>query len=775
MWERILIFSWLAPLSCEDRIMHFIDAQYPSTKLVSIEQRIGKPGISSNMESNLEEGLMTNKRFDDSTGASSSNDSILRYFHGGGASLAAYADVRPRLLYEQRRCQVCVPPLATIAAAVTFVTLGLSLALPQSAFAHELRDRDNFRRHDSVILGAAFLLLGLLLPGAVLWACLCVATPSRKRRQREAVVADAMLEEMLAGQAIMQHYDVMQPVAAGGRHWGPSGADGGPPPPSAPATVILLAGAGAPRIVSHQLAHMLAHMPPPAVAEDGSALPRTVTGFKTVCVDLPGHGSLVSVGFSLARCERVLRAVIQRELLRSRAVAAKHATTVPTGWSAASQGEGLFQGPQGSPSTPDWRHGGLSDADEVLFATKAAAASVAAPLESVVIVAYGVSSCVATHFAARNPSLVAGLVFLGSGPQRHTRSAWFGCLSRTRAYNTGAGVNPTSSLEGLNPTAERRSACGPGSIYRLRWAAALSNLSVKSRVQANAHATEELRSELLAHDWHVGVLPEYLAAIHATGPALLSAVRSMHCPVLMLAPAKALDRLRGTLSADNVVLKQAKGVKHDMIPSLNPDKVGAMARSIAEFSPAAFAAAGYNSAAAAMQAVERTRMSDAASPDTGASQDARTSSGAGGRAASSGSQLTGSFATTSGSISASAAASERRRHMSRRGLSMGGLTTGTQDSLGGSSSLRGATPGAIMAAFLGGRRSHTSGGVTGSSVGMSSYDEGDAYAALSSPSYSYRQAGGSLVSAAVMTSAGDPPDPTSPPLAPIALDLQRVD
>ena len=121
--------------------------------------------------------------------------------------------VRPRLLYEQRRLQVCLPPLATVGLALTFVCLGLGLALPDSALVIAAQESGRLRRHNVVLIGCVLFVLGLLLAPVCLWVSMCVATPSRKRRQREAVVQDAMLEELLAGQALQQHYDVVQPAA----------------------------------------------------------------------------------------------------------------------------------------------------------------------------------------------------------------------------------------------------------------------------------------------------------------------------------------------------------------------------------------------------------------------------------------------------------------------------------------------------------------------------------------------------------------------------------
>ena len=738
--------------------------------------------------------------------ASPSTSSFLNYYDGaagavGHAISSAIGEVKPRLLYEQKRLQVCFPPLAIIGAAATLLVFGLALAWPYSAFAHILRQRDALSHHVSLIIGIVLCCVGTLLPIVGLWVCMCVATPSRKQRQREAVVADAMLEEiLLSGNALSQHYDVLQPAyvaptliaapeAAAGlqtpsrppRLGDTSAAAAAvataartrpplvfhphpppPPPPPPPATVVILAGAGAPRIVSRQLAEAISKQGLQSMITDsvqgdvassssysaaggggGGRGQPIVSGCKAICVDLPGHGSLVSIGFSLARCERLLLAVVNRELEKSGVAASKlrNAAAAAAGGQnnigggvrgqASSFGSGTayegiassaFDGlPLDSPTNDAYGSsgpvaGGFSFSSSAAAASQdgvsggdgsgelasaLASSSARAPMQSVVIVAYGASACVATHFAARHPELVAGLVFLGGGPQRHTQRTWAACFSTTKAFGynhaagerwpwgpsfiplrrdhrssgtttmgadgsdaggdesggrlirqqqrqqqqRGANVNgragagapkDVTSLDSLasaaaslqpfaalnlsdsRPAAQRRSACGPGSIYRLRWAAALINMSVKSRVQANAHATDELKSELLAHDWHVGVLPEYLASIHNSGPALLSALRSMACPVLILAPGFATGKLRASLPNPSVEVREAKGVKHDLLPTLSADKIAALASAVCDWIPRAMTSHALRLALASLHASTPPAAADEGASSAGA-------------------------------------------------------------------------------------------------------------------------------------------------------------
>ena len=175
---------------------------------------------------------------------------------------------RPRLIYDQHRCKICAPPLTVGFVAAALVILGcLLLGLPVSGGGGLV-----------LIVGCTFTAAGVVLPLVAFCTCIACKTPSRARRMRDGLLADALLEELMAGAAINAHYDCF-------------GADHAPA-----GTVLLLAGAACPRISQRRFAEALAGR------------------FRTLIVDLPGHGSLVSVAFSLRRCERLLNRVLEREL-----------------------------------------------------------------------------------------------------------------------------------------------------------------------------------------------------------------------------------------------------------------------------------------------------------------------------------------------------------------------------------------------------------------------------------------------------------------------------
>ena len=125
----------------------------------------------------------------------------------------------------------------------------------------------------------AFGFFGPCLALTLLNICL---RPSRRERLRENFFGDALLEELLSGQHIYEHFD----------SFGENNKTKG--------TIVFLSGIGAPRIVS------LCHT-------DQLSLE-----YRTLAIDLPGSGSLAAVSYSLQRCERVLSEVFDRVLGPSR-------------------------------------------------------------------------------------------------------------------------------------------------------------------------------------------------------------------------------------------------------------------------------------------------------------------------------------------------------------------------------------------------------------------------------------------------------------------------
>lgn len=124
---------------------------------------------------------------------------------------------------------------------------------------------------------AAIIAVGVLGPLLCLCVCMCCSRPSKKQRMKYGFYGDALLQEMLSGENITDHYDVE----------GENNADRG--------TVVFLSGLSSPRTCNAIHTESLSRF------------------YRTISVDLPGHGTLTSVPYSLARCERVLRNVLERE------------------------------------------------------------------------------------------------------------------------------------------------------------------------------------------------------------------------------------------------------------------------------------------------------------------------------------------------------------------------------------------------------------------------------------------------------------------------------
>ena len=105
--------------------------------------------------------------------------------------------------------------------------------------------------------------------------------------------ADALLEEMLAGDNVTDHYDVF-------------GADN---------DVNLSSGAGSRTMKSRGTIIFLGGLGAPRASTQIHSRAAAAAGYKTISIDMPSHGTLSAVTFSLARCERVLLRVLRREAI----------------------------------------------------------------------------------------------------------------------------------------------------------------------------------------------------------------------------------------------------------------------------------------------------------------------------------------------------------------------------------------------------------------------------------------------------------------------------
>ena len=198
---------------------------------------------------------------------------------GGGrraaAAAAARAVTRPPLLLHPRGLCVWVIPTALVLLAVALVTLAVLIAVPSVPVyrAHA--------EHFSWVLAVVLCVLAVLLPTALVFIAAWWARPGRRARQLQSFYDDSLLDQMLSGN-VFEHYDVEGEASA------------------AAGTVVVLAGASSPRNVSKIFTSELAKY------------------LRTICIDLPSHGSLFAVAYSLSRCERVVSAVLAKEARHDR-------------------------------------------------------------------------------------------------------------------------------------------------------------------------------------------------------------------------------------------------------------------------------------------------------------------------------------------------------------------------------------------------------------------------------------------------------------------------
>ena len=270
------------------------------------------------------------------------------------------------------RCGICAPFIVLALVAAALAAAGAILYFNAS---RQFETFLGFKPGSATLMMGATLLIAFSAAAPMLCLCGCVwiNTPSHAAHARAAVFADARLEQVCgdAGSdaALGDAYDIFQngdndddanasAYGASESHSSHSRSpsqrqgsvrDGG-------ATVLMICGgAGAPRVILRGLARRMA-----------------ASGLRVLVADMPGHGELAAITFSLARCARVISAVLARD----------------------ARAQGLGVGGAGGVGT----------------------AGGAPPLPRVVLIAYGAAAYVAAHFSATQPSALAGLVLLGAPP-----------------------------------------------------------------------------------------------------------------------------------------------------------------------------------------------------------------------------------------------------------------------------------------------------------------------------------------------------------------------
>ena len=282
------------------------------------------------------------------------------------------------------------------------------------------------------ILWLSLGIVGILGPCFCVFACACFNRPSKRQRMKEDFYADALLEEMLTSDNVADHYDVM----------------GVPGDQHSRGTIVFLGGLGAPR----------------ATAELHSRAARQA-GYKTVAIDMPSHGTLSAVAYSLARCERVILRVMQREaLLEERARLNRIRSESNHKHNRSSVGSiGSNRSGGGGGGGSGGGGGGISDCAPFLFA------------------AYGPGAQSAVHFTSRHPNLVAGLFLYGPVVNLNDPGiCGCGCCSGHGCFGCGCCVGHGFGCCANGSALIGNAPCS--SIYRLRWANYLEDLLIRKRL-----------------------------------------------------------------------------------------------------------------------------------------------------------------------------------------------------------------------------------------------------------------------------------------------------
>jgi hypothetical protein len=277
------------------------------------------------------------------------------------------------------------------------------------------------------ILWLSLGVVGVLGPFVCIFACALCQRPSKRQRMKEDFYADALLAEMLNGDNVADHYDVRGSV----------------PGQVTRGTIVILGGLGTPRS-----------------AADVQSEAAVNAGYKTISIDVPSHGTLSAVTYSLARCERVILRVMQREALLEERARRRLG-------SMGSGGGGSFNDRIRSGSIRKDRSVG-GDSSSV-------------PLAPFLICAYGAGTQTALHFTSRHPDLIAGLFLFGPIVNLNDPGvcgcgccSGHGCFGCGCCFGHGFGccVNG-SAMIGNAPCS---------SIYRMRWANYLEDSMIRRRL-----------------------------------------------------------------------------------------------------------------------------------------------------------------------------------------------------------------------------------------------------------------------------------------------------
>jgi hypothetical protein len=206
------------------------------------------------------------------------------------SSVGIAANNQRDYIWQQRRVifDVWVPLLIFVLICITIAVCGISLAFFPSIVPIYINDwlLTLLNPTGLIYLGYGLFAASILIPVSFLSISMWSAVPGVRQRQRSELLSDTTLNEIALSSkaALKQHVTVFSPM-----NQRPVGI------------IILLPGTGCPRETTFVLARELSS------SVNGGPL-------RAISVDLPGHGTLSSVKYSYARCERLLKYLISIEI-----------------------------------------------------------------------------------------------------------------------------------------------------------------------------------------------------------------------------------------------------------------------------------------------------------------------------------------------------------------------------------------------------------------------------------------------------------------------------
>jgi hypothetical protein len=223
-------------------------------------------------------------------------------------------------------------------------------------------------------------------------------------------------------------------------------------------------------------------------------------------------------------------------------------------------------------------------AEHRLVGGGAAAAAPGVAASTVVVAAYSAAAYPAAYFAYLHPHLLSGFVLLGAVPRMTTLTHW-------RAW-----------------------------LLRLEWVASLYALGMAGRVQAHPRAPAQVKAELGACDWNFATLPDLLSEVRSAPFPLLTSLRRLERPLLVLGPGAWVRRARRILPInwDWARFEPARGIADEILPTLVAAKQRAVAEVLASFVADAVRAMDVKEAERAQAEVRQALAAHAASGEGGA-------------------------------------------------------------------------------------------------------------------------------------------------------------